>query len=296
MKKITAVVCSILMACTFAVGCGSSDDETSSSKAESSSAAETSSQAAESESSQQEESQTEQTESKQEADDTAASDDSSVKSNSEGGKLTQAYTESLSDGSFSLDRTIESEYTGEINMVLELVDTDMHLKMDAMGMDMYYVGGEMYMLDSTLKTYAKEAVTPEELGMTDMDESAYGLDDSYTFVSSEETEDGFICETFDMDTSELGLDSLLDSSDDTDTTYQSKYYFDKETEALKKIEVVSMGISETVTINSFNGDIEAIELPDFSGWTEQTYEEFLGADESLELDVTLEEELESAVQ
>ena len=106
-----------------------------------------------------------------------------------------------------------------------------------------------------------------------------GIDDSYTFVSSENA-DGYIIETYSISnqwelSEESGVEITVDSTEDDSDASTAKYYFDESTKELVKIESTAMGMTSTTTIDSFKTDITGIELPeDFDSWTELSTEEF----------------------
>ncbi len=154
----------------------------------------------------------------------------------------------------------------------------MHMKMNVMGMDMdiYVIDGAMYTLDSESKTYY--TMDMEESIDDFKSEVGYGIDDSYKFISSETTDDGLICETFES-TDDLGIELesgvTLDTSDPDDYSFTTtfKYYFNADTKDLVKIETISDGSTTTVTVNSFTTENVEVKLPDdFDSWTEQTFD------------------------
>lgn len=258
MKKITAIICSVVMSCAMFVSCG---EEDSSSKAETSSAAVTSEAAAD-----------DTTDSKSDAatDDTADSNSEAADSKSESGNgdstYAAAYTEKLKDGNFSMDLTTETPYTGAINVKMAISGDNFRMYMDLGeygATDMYYLDGKMYTLDETTKTYMVAEMSADEAGVEDIADTSLGMDDNYEFVSSEETDDGMICETYSF------VDDMMTVDSDTEAELSTaKYYFDKSTGDIKKIEVTQGGMTQTATINEIViGDVE-ITLPDLSDWTE----------------------------
>lgn len=244
MKKVTAIICSVIMSCAMFVSCG---DESSSSKAEETSSAVTS---------------------EVSADDT--SDSKAAETNSDA-TYAAAYTEKLKDGNFSIEMTTESDYTGAFTIKMESSGENFHMYMDLGeygATDTYYLDGKMYTLEEATKTYMVFDMSDEEVGGEDAVSTGFGLEDDYDFVSSEETDDGLICETYSF------VDEMLAADSETEVDPSTvKYYFDKSSGDLKKIEVSQMGITQTgiiqtVTVNSFVvGDVE-ITLPDLTDWTE----------------------------
>ena len=243
MKKITALLVSLIMSCAVMAGCSDSSSS-SSSKADSTSKAETS----------------------------AAADESTA---SEAGTatdledtLTAQYTKKIQGESLAIDMTVASEYDNS-SAVVEIAGGNMHMKMNFMGVDMdiYNIDGVMYTLDSESKTYY--TVDMEESIDDFKSEIGYGINDSYKFISSETTDDGLICETFE-NTEDPG-----DTSDSVDYSFTTtfKYYFNADTKDLVKIETISDGSTTTVTVNSFTTENVEVKLPDdFDSWTEQSFD------------------------
>lgn len=274
MKKITALLVSLIMSCAVMAGCSDSSSSSSSKADSSTSKAETS----------------------------AAADESTA---SEAGTatnledtLTAQYTKKIQGESLAIDITVASEY-GDESAVVEIAGGNMHMKMNVMGMDMdiYAIDGVMYTLDSESKTYY--TVDMEESIDDFKSEIGYGIDDSYKFISSETTDDGLICETFE-NTEDLGIELgsgvTLDTSESDDRSFKTtfKYYFNADTKDLVKIETISDGTTTTVTVNSFTTENVEVKLPDdFDSWTEQSFD--LGTDDILDdAELNFEAEAESA--
>lgn len=274
MKKITALLVSLIMSCAVMAGCSDSSSSSSSKADSSTSKAETS----------------------------AAADESTA---SEAGTatnledtLTAQYTKKIQGESLAIDMTVASEY-GDESAVVEIAGGNMHMKMNVMGMDMdiYAIDGVMYTLDSESKTYY--TVDMEESIDDFKSEIGYGIDDSYKFISSETTDDGLICETFE-NTDDLGIELesgvTLDTSDSDDYSFKTtfKYYYNADTKDLVKIETISDGTTTTVTVNSFTTENVEVKLPDdFDSWTEQSFD--LGTDDILDdAELNFEAEAESA--
>lgn len=228
MKKITALLVSLIMSCTVMAGCSDSSSS-SSSKADSTSKAETS----------------------------AAADESTA---SEAGTatdledtLTAQYTKKIQGESLAIDMTVASEYDNS-SAVVEIAGGNMHMKMKVMGVDM----------EESIDDFKSEI--------------GYGIDDSYKFISSETTDDGLICETFEKaEDSGIELESgvTLDTSNSDDNSFTTtfKYYFNADTKDLVKIETISDGSTTTVTVNSFTTENVEVKLPDdFDSWTEQSFD------------------------
>lgn len=274
MKKITALLVSLIMSCAVMAGCSDSSSSSSSKADSSTSKAETS----------------------------AAADESTA---SEAGTatnledtLTAQYTKKIQGESLAIDMTVASEY-GDESAVVEIAGGNMHMKMNVMGMDMdiYAIDGVMYTLDSESKTYY--TVDMEESIDDFKSEIGYGIDDSYKFISSETTDDGLICETFE-NTEDLGIELgsgvTLDTSESDDRSFKTtfKYYFNADTKDLVKIETISDVTTTTVTVNSFKTENVEVKLPDdFDSWTEQSFN--MDTDDILDdSELNFESEAESA--
>ena len=274
MKKITALLVSLIMSCAVMAGCSDSSSSSSSKADSSTSKAETS----------------------------AAADESTA---SEAGTatnledtLTAQYTKKIQGESLAIDITVASEY-GDESAVVEIAGGNMHMKMNVMGMDMdiYAIDGVMYTLDSESKTYY--TVDMEESIDDFKSEIGYGINDSYKFISSETTDDGLICETFE-NTDDLGIELesgvTLDTSDSDDYSFKTtfKYYYNADTKDLVKIETISDGTTTTVTVNSFTTENVEVKLPDdFDSWTEQSFN--MDTDDILDdAELNFESEAESA--
>lgn len=274
MKKITALLVSLIMSCAVMAGCSDSSSSSSSKADSSTSKAETS----------------------------AAADESTA---SEAGTatdledtLTAQYTKKIQGESLAIDMTVASEY-GDESAVVEIAGGNMHMKMNVMGMDMdiYAIDGVMYTLDSESKTYY--TVDMEESIDDFKSEIGYGIDDSYKFISSETTDDGLICETFE-NTDDLGIELesgvTLDTSDSDDYSFTTtfKYYYNADTKDLVKIETISDGTTTTVTVNSFTTENVEVKLPDdFDSWTKQSFNKDTD-DIPYDAELNFESEAESA--
>lgn len=274
MKKITALLVSLIMSCAVMAGCSDSSSSSSSKADSSTSKAETS----------------------------AAADESTA---SEAGTatnledtLTAQYTKKIQGESLAIDITVASEY-GDESAVVEIAGGNMHMKMNVMGMDMdiYAIDGVMYTLDSESKTYY--TVDMEESIDDFKSEIGYGINDSYKFISSETTDDGLICETFESTEdlgNELGSGVTLDTSESDDRSFKTtfKYYFNADTKDLVKIETISDVTTTTVTVNSFTTENVEVKLPDdFDSWTEQSFN--MDTDDILDdAELNFESEAESA--
>lgn len=247
MKKIAALLVSVVMACGFCAGCGDSD---SSSKSDASSKGKSTAS-------------------------TAQADP-----DTEGKHLAEVYTDALKNKTFSLKMTTSSDFMGETPMVLEMFGDDLHYEMSFLGvsLNVYKIGDTTYVLDTASKSFCKDdtgAFGEDAMGTN----QSMGIDDSYTFVSSENA-DGYIIETYSISnqwelSEESGVEITVDSTEDDSDASTAKYYFDESTKELVKIESTAMGMTSTTTIDTFKTDITGIELPeDFDSWTELSTEEF----------------------
>lgn len=274
MKKITALLVSLIMSCAVMAGCSDSSSSSSSKADSSTSKAETSAA----------------------ADESTASDAGTATDLED--TLTAQYTKKIQGESLAIDMTVASEY-GDESAVVEIAGGNMHMKMNVMGMDMdiYAIDGVMYTLDSESKTYY--TVDMEESIDDFKSEIGYGINDSYKFISSETTDDGLICETFE-NTDDLGIELesgvTLDTSDSDDYSFTTtfKYYYNADTKDLVKIETISDGTTTTVTVNSFTTENVEVKLPDdFDSWTEQSFN--MDTDDILDdAELNFESEAESA--
>ena len=274
MKKITALLVSLIMSCAVMAGCSDSSSSSSSKADSSTSKAETSTA----------------------ADESTASEAGTATDLED--TLTAQYTKKIQGESLAIDMTVASEY-GDESAVVEIAGGNMHMKMNVMGMDMdiYAIDGVMYTLDSESKTYY--TVDMEESIDDFKSEIGYGIDDSYKFISSETTDDGLICETFE-NTDDLGIELesgvTLDTSDSDDYSFKTtfKYYYNADTKDLVKIETISDGTTTTVTVNSFTTENVEVKLPDdFDSWTEQSFN--MDTDDILDdAELNFESEAESA--
>ena len=241
MKKITALLVSLIMSCAVMAGCSDSSSS-SSSKADSS---------------------------------TSKAETSAAKNLED--TLTAQYTKKIQGESLAIDMTVASEYDNS-SAVVEIAGGNMHMKMNFMGVDMdiYNIDGVMYTLDSESKTYY--TVDMEESIDDFKSEIGYCINDSYKFISSETTDDGLICETFEStEDPDIELESgvTLDTSDSDDYSFTTtfKYYFNADTKDIVKIKTISDGSTTTVTVNSFTTENVEVKLPDdFDSWTEQSFD------------------------
>ncbi|MBO5449109.1 MAG: hypothetical protein J5994_07240 [Ruminococcus sp.] len=254
MKKITAIICSLIMTCTVLASCSNSAEsnkDSSSSKTTSSAV------------SADEDSKSEDGESK---------DSKSEDGEQSSGSYAEAYTQKLRDKNFSLVMTIESDLAGKNTMTMEYGGENYHMCLTSGDyvVDTYLVDSKMYILDSENKAYSVLDYSRDLYGEEDPAVSSFGIQEDFEFVGSEETEDGLVCETYkyvDPVTEDPGSE---DSSSGDVGAIEYKYYFDKESGDLKKIDVSDTGITQTVTVDSFTVGSTEVALPDLTGWTEES--------------------------
>lgn len=270
MKKITALIVSLVMTCAVMAGCGS-DSANSSSKSDKSSSA-------------------------------ASADESktavAVKLED---TLAVKYTKNLQGGSFSADMTYISDYSDDSPMLLEVSGSNMHISMTTMGMtiEYYIIDGKMYTLDESTKSYYTMEMDSADMGTPE--DMCYGITDDYTFVSAEKTDDGMICETFNyVESWELESGVTIESDDSSeDLSSSMKYYFDEKTGNIVKIESESMGSAATIKFNSFTTENVEVKLPDdFDTWSEESFDmgdwEIDESDIDFELDAEETDEADEA--
>ena len=110
-------------------------------------------------------------------------------------------------------------------------------------------------------------------------EIGYGINDSYKFISSETTDDGLICETFE-NTEDPGIELesgvTLDTSDSDDYSFTTTFKVllqSADTKDLVKIETISDGSTTTVTVNSFTTEtLRSSSLTILTVRTEQSFD------------------------
>ena len=264
MKKITAILVSLIMSCTVMAGCGS-DSSSSSKDSTASSAAQTADESKADEN-------------------TASSEDT----------LAAQYTNNIMSKNFAYDVVVSGEFDDDTPATVEVADGNAHMSITTMGiaLDFYIIDDVMYTLDSDTKTYIKSDAyeTIDEFKA----EIGYGIGDEYKFIGTENTDDGLICETYEA-TQDLGLElgsgvTLDESDSDLSYTATIKYYFNADTKDIVKIETIVDGSTSSITFNSFTTENVTVKLPDdFDSWTEQTADD-LGGDviDDAELDLGLD--------
>ena len=273
MKRICALIVSVIMAAAALTACGSGD---SSSKAEDISSASSAESTVEStaestaesktEESKPEESKTDESKAEEsKAEESKAEESTPDESKAEApkgdrsgwGPLAKEYTEKLEGGVYTLDMTAKSDLTGEVPMLLEVNGKNAHMKTAPAGMEIevYIVDGKTYSMMPSMNAYT----VTENASLEKQNINTYALADTAQMTASGE-EDGMQTETYSIPVSSSGNTTIsLDST--------VKYYFDADGN-LKKI-VTSAAIlgDTTVEVNNVTfGDVN-ITLPDLSGMT-----------------------------
>ena len=255
MKKICAVLCSVIMAAAVMTACG---DSSSASKSDASAAVSAAESTAESkaEESKAEESKAEESKAEESKAEESKAEESTAEAEGEWGPLGKAYTEKLASGVYTLDMTVKTSLTGETPMLLEVNGNDRHMKLTTMGVEMetYLIDGKTYNILASLNAYTVS---------TDGDDTSetiqtYGLTPDMKLADSGE-QDGLKFEKY-----VVSFGDEADSSNDVTTTY----YFDADGN-IKKISADAPILGETeAVVNSVKFDDVKIELPDLSGMTE----------------------------
>ena len=249
MKKISALIISVLMVCSVFTACGDSDSSSAKDSASSS---------------------------------VSASDKGGKPVYDDENTLAKQYTDKLNEGNFSLVMT--NSMTGSEPIELALCGNDLHMKMSVFGisMNVYVKDGVGYMVDENEKVYASQDAS--SYSADQIKSQTMGISDNYKFVGRD-TADGLICETYEVamnveleDGVELIEDSETDENSEADEAANKqiyKYYFDENTGDLKKIETEAFGMTSTSEIVSLDFDITEIAMPDdFDSYTEISAEEF----------------------
>lgn len=255
MKKIAAVIISLIMTCAVATGCGSSDSSSSSSSSSTSSS--------------------------------AASDSASEKASDESTSektLAEQFSEKLGTSKYSLEVAVNIEQTYDVEMTVSVDGKNSYMKMEKSGqtIEIYSIDGTTYTLDSTEKTY----YTSESQGNIFSASDTVGLPEGYTFVTSEKTDDGLTCETYTLTDGEDALEEDIENAEGVSSTEETdsskdesvttlKYYFDKDGNPTKA-EMENSDEKMTVEIKSFTTENVKIELPDLSEWTKMELDDLLG--------------------
>ena len=252
MKKIAAIMVSLIMTCAIATGCGSTDDSSSaSSKADSS--ASTSA----------------------EANDSTADNSAADSENKSDKTLAEQFVETLSSDNYALTLSMSDESMGDVVMAFAYAGEDSYLKYEMMGytMEIYSVDGYTYTLDSSTNSYYKTENEGDSLETSGMENV---LPEGYKFVSSEETEDGLTCETYTIPVESYD-DLTTESTEDSVVTNEAtiKFYFNSDGVIVKIVSDES-GEEYTMDVTEFKSGDVTIELPDLSEWTEMDANSLMG--------------------
>ncbi|MGN0594728.1 MAG: hypothetical protein ACI4I6_06180 [Hominimerdicola sp.] len=257
MKKIAAIMVSLIMTCAIATGCGSSDDSSSaSSKADSSASSSA--------------------EVNDSTDDESTADESAADSKNKSDKtLAEQFVETLSSDNYSMIISTSDESMGDVVMTVAYAGEDSYFKYEMMGytMEAYSVDGYTYTLDSSTKSYYK---TESQGDSVEENNAENFLPEGYKFVSSEETEDGLICEIYTIPVEsydDLSTESTEDSAATNEATI--KFYFNSDG-VIQKFASNESGEEYTMDITDFKSGDVTIELPDLSEWEEKDASSLFG--------------------
>lgn len=270
MKKISAIVLSLLMTCAVLASCGDND---SSSKKDSDSKKQDTSSAAAADSKDEE----------SKADSSAAESKADVQY----GSLAKAYTDKLNAGEFKIDMTLSSDLTGEMPCVITSKGGNYFIKMTAMGLkaEVYIVDGKGYTIMPDADVYQ----VMDDVDLGDLGVNTFGLNDSYQYVETKE-EDGLTLEVYkavftdDYDLSSENADDSTDSSKNEYTVETTvTYYFDSNGDLKKIVSNDDFSGETTATVNSAEWTAEDITLPDLSGLTEMTDDSELSDEASMKI-------------
>lgn len=242
MKRIIAIICALALSCAVFAGC--SDKAEQSRNTNTSDGKETSS-----------------------VDENAASAESTA--SAEDTTLARAYTDSLEGKDFKVTMVTSSDYMDDTVTMVETCGGDYHMSIgeDEEKVELYVIGGVMYVLNHADKHYIKNEQPEEKYLKFDAHTYTMGVEDSYIYVDSATTEDGLICETYrapDMLTGEM----TTDADDEKMTVY--KYYFNEGGDAPVKIGMSAYGMEQMTSFNDFSFEVSPIELPDLSDWTDES--------------------------
>lgn len=286
MKKISALILSLIMCASVLTACGEDDSSTgSSSKADKtdSTAADESKEDAEGGDDEGAKGgdETEDGDDSEGGSAESTADDGNGSEGGEGGEsagfgpLAKAYSDKIASGVFDIEATITNSFTGEMPFTMAVNGSDFHVIMSVFGMNMniYSVGGETYTVIPATEMYIKG----EAVDLSEMNLDAYALDDNYSYIETVE-EDGFVIEKYSVksDISFSGEDGVEVSTDEEASTGTADYYFDADGNLKKVISSSELSGDVTVEFTKLEFDNVTIELPDMEGWTEIADESDLG--------------------
>ncbi len=245
MKKITAILLALVMCCGVLAGCGDkgADKESSAAKSDTKVSAD---EKAEGETSENE-------------------DEAEVELT-----LAQEYSKSLEGKDFRTVMVTSSDFMDDSTTIVQVSGENYYMGLgspDESMTELYMLDGVMYVLSASEKSYYKDEEPDEQYLNIDVSSYAMGIDDTYVFVSSEETADGLTCETYHAPDLMTGK---MPSDDEESEATVYKYYFNKEGGTPVKVEMSAYGLEQTTTFDEFSFEVSAIELPDITGWTDDT--------------------------
>ncbi|WP_124098274.1 hypothetical protein [Ruminococcus sp. Marseille-P6503] len=266
MKKISAIVISLIMTCAVFASC--ENDDSSSEKT---------------------------SDSKTEVTSSSAAEESAAESEAESGtdgdtRLAEAYTAKLDSGEYIMDVTITSDLTGEMPCVISAKNGNYYVKTTVMGVEaeVYVIDGTGYMIMPDLEAY-------QNIELDDLGVDTFALDDSYEYVETKE-EDGLTVEVYKAEYSD-DYDLEIDSSEDGDDVSEAEddyalvstvtYYFDESGELKKVVTSDELSGETTAVINSLEWTADDIAQPDLSGLTELTEDAELSEEAQLKLTLSM---------
>lgn len=261
MKKISAILLSLIMTCAVFTACGDSDSSSEKNESEKSVVSDSA------DDSENKNTDSEDTSSEKEGD-SSKDDESKPEASAGEGELAKAYTDKLND-EFKIDMTVSSDLTGELPCEFASKDGNFYVKTSMMGIntEVYVVDSKAYMLLTDMKAYQiQEDVDLEEMGV-----NAFALDDSSKYVETKE-EDGMTVEVYTVE------------QDSVEATVS--YYFD-EAQNIKKIVSESDLANSTSVFNSIEYECDDIVLPDLTDWTEMKDGEELDPELQMKLSLSM---------
>lgn len=290
MKKMLALVCSLMMCSAAFASCGKKEtgDETSTVQTtadEESSVAEAESEESEAELTPEEEIVT--------ADEDKGID--IVEFEYDGEIFSQTYTQKLEESHFSLSATIEdntAEEEGSMESLVECVGMDFHQK-NVLGdliSEIYLIDKNLYLLDWENKSYSVIDYSDLADDTSSNASMAMGITEGMVFTNREVNDEGLILEeytyispyTTEADLANISIDDLP----------KFTYYFTESGDIIK----IDVGYNEShqiYKINSVNFEFTEITLPDLSDWTEESgYDDYEGEPEVIPDDDSVTDSVE----
>ena len=257
MKKISAILISLIMTCGVFASCGNDDSDS------------------------------EENNTSSEASDSAAREV----------RLAEVYTANINRGEFTIDMTINAPMVGEMPCVVWAKDGNYYSQANSMGLnaEVYIVDGTGYMIIPDAGIYY-DMVEMGIMDLEDMGVNTLALDASCEYVETRE-EDGMTVEVYNAtytDDYELEIDDSADTPQDSQTEDSEEdytfvmtiaYYFDDNDRLVKAVTSDELTGETTVTINSLEWTCEDIVLPDLAGLTEMTEDTQLTEEQQLRLNL-----------